>query len=155
MQPLPDTSRAAKADKAKAREVTRDGAKQPSSVTSKIRSLLVGASVVVIVLGTFKLAMNLLDAGGAPPMPAMEKSSEQPSTLTPADSGARAPAPEQLVPAPSLTSPTPIGKQSQNNSAPATDADRVRRNSASTGRRCPRHHRRNSERSAIGRKSRW
>ena len=122
VQPLPDKSRAAKADKAKAREVTKDGAKQPSSVTSKIRSLLVGASVVVIVLGTFKLAMNLLDAGSAPPMPAMEKSSEQPSTLTPADSGARAPAPEQLVPAPSLTSPTPIGKQSQNNSAPATDA---------------------------------
>jgi localization factor PodJL len=122
VQPLPDTSRGAKADKAKAREVTKDGAKQPSSVTSKIRSLLVGASVVVIVLGTFKLAMNLLDAGSAPPMPAMEKSSEQPSTLTPADSGARAPSPEQLVPAPSLTSPTPIGKQSQNNSAPATDA---------------------------------
>jgi len=121
-QPLPDNSRATKADKAKAREATRDGAKQPSSVTSKIRSLLVGASVVVIVLGTFKLAMNLLETGSAPPRPAMEKSSEQPSTLTPGDSGARAPAPEQLVPAPSLTSPTPIGRQSQNNSAPATDA---------------------------------
>ena len=30
------------------------------------RSLLVGASVVVIVLGTFKMAMTLLDSGGLP-----------------------------------------------------------------------------------------
>jgi localization factor PodJL len=125
VQPLPDKSRSTKAEKAKAKEAAReaakDGTKQPSSVTSKIRSLLVGASVVVIVLGTFKLAMNLLDTGSAPPMPAVQKSTEQPSTLTPADSGAKAPAPEQLVPAPSLTSPTPIGKQSLNNSAPETD----------------------------------
>ncbi len=40
-------------------------------MTSKIRSLLVGASVVVIVLGTFKMAMTLLDTGTTPPpMPA-------------------------------------------------------------------------------------
>ena len=36
-------------------------AKEASTITSKIRSLLVGASVVVIVLGTFKMAMTLLD----------------------------------------------------------------------------------------------
>ncbi|MBS0528936.1 MAG: hypothetical protein JSS22_06060, partial [Proteobacteria bacterium] len=36
-----------------------------SNITSKIRSLLVGASVVVIVLGSFKFAMSLLDS--APP----------------------------------------------------------------------------------------
>ena len=47
--------------------------KEPSTITSKIRSLLVGASVVVIVLGTFKMAMTLLDTGSAPPMPAMEE----------------------------------------------------------------------------------
>ena len=41
-------------------------AKEPSTITSKIRSLLVGASVVVIVLGTFKMAMTLLDGGSAP-----------------------------------------------------------------------------------------
>ena len=40
--------------------------KEPSNITSKIRSLLVGASVVVIVLGTFKMAMTLLDTGSAP-----------------------------------------------------------------------------------------
>jgi len=32
----------------------------PSSMTSKVRSLLVGVSVVVIVLGTFRMAMTLL-----------------------------------------------------------------------------------------------
>ena len=37
--------------------------KEASTITSKIRSLLVGASVVVIVLGTFKMAMTLLDGG--------------------------------------------------------------------------------------------
>ena len=51
----------------------QDANKEPSTITSKIRSLLVGASVVVIVLGTFKMAMTLLDAGSAPPMPAMEE----------------------------------------------------------------------------------
>ena len=42
-----------------------DSAKGSSTITSKIRSLLVGASVVVIVLGTFKMAMTLLDSGAA------------------------------------------------------------------------------------------
>src|SRR6266404_2720298 len=41
-------------------------AKEPSSITTKIRSLLVGASVVVIVLGTFKMAMTLLEGAGLP-----------------------------------------------------------------------------------------
>jgi localization factor PodJL len=83
-----------------------------SSITSKIRSLLVGASVVVIVLGTFKMAMNLLDSGSPPPMPAME---EPASALSPADKSA-APA----TPGPSMTSPTPLGKQSNNYTAPNT-----------------------------------
>jgi localization factor PodJL len=86
-----------------------------SSITSKIRSLLVGASVVVIVLGTFKMAMNLLDTSSAPPMPAME---EPASSLSPADKSA-APAMQAPAPgAPSMTSPTPLGRQSNNSSAP-------------------------------------
>jgi localization factor PodJL len=55
-------------------------------------------------------------------MPATEKSS-QPSTLTPADSSAKAPATQQPAPAPeqpALTSPAPIGRQSLNKFAPAT-----------------------------------
>ncbi|MFZ2156215.1 MAG: hypothetical protein WAV72_08865, partial [Bradyrhizobium sp.] len=89
---------------------------------SKIRSLLVGASVVVIVLGTFKMAMTLLDSGTAPPMPAMESSNEPaPSLQAPADGGAKPAMPAPAMP--SMTSPTPIGRQSFNNSAPgATSA---------------------------------
>jgi localization factor PodJL len=86
-------------------------AKAASTVTSKIRSLLVGASVVVIVLGTFKMAMTLLDAGAPPTMPATEHSDDAPS---PASSvGGSNVAPSQTLP--SMTSPVPIGRQSFNN----------------------------------------
>ncbi|HTY17546.1 MAG TPA: hypothetical protein VMH82_07440, partial [Myxococcota bacterium] len=59
-------------------------------ITSKIRSVLVAASVVVIVLGTFKMAMTLLDGWGgqgASPAPssAVESRSEpQPPIQAPA-----------------------------------------------------------------------
>jgi len=95
----------------------RDKAKEPSTITSKIRSLLVGASVVVIVLGTFKMAMTLLDGGTAPQPPAVENSSEpQPSAQSPADDSAKPAMPDTATP--SMTSPTPIGRQSLNSSAP-------------------------------------
>jgi localization factor PodJL len=91
---------------------------EPSTITSKIRSLLVGASVVVIVLGTFKMAMTLLDGGSAPAAPPMENSSEQaPSAQPPADDSARPATPDPA--GPSMTSPTPIGRQSLNGSAPS------------------------------------
>lgn len=99
----------------RAREKGQEGA---STITSKIRSLLVGASVVVIVLGTFKMAMNLLDGGGPAPSPqAMENSSPAPAPQAPPPVETRPAAPEQVTP--SMTSPTPIGKQSLNNPAPA------------------------------------
>lgn len=89
-----------------------------STITSKIRSLLVGASVVVIVLGTFKMAMNLLDGGSPPPSPqAMEDSSPAPAPQAPPPVETKPATPEQVTP--SMTSPTPIGRQSQNNAAPA------------------------------------
>ncbi|THD67044.1 MAG: hypothetical protein E7813_12880 [Bradyrhizobium sp.] len=90
-------------------------AKEPSTITTKIRSLLVGASVVVIVLGTFKMAMTLLDGGNPPPMPAMENSSEPPAQA-PADDGAKPAAPAPA--APSMNPPAPIGRQSLNRSVP-------------------------------------
>ena len=91
--------------------------KGQSTITSKIRSLLVGASVVVIVLGTFKMAMTLLDNGIVPQMPAMENSSEsQSSAQTPAADGGKPAMPAPA--APSMTSPTPIGRQSLNNYTP-------------------------------------
>jgi localization factor PodJL len=95
---------------------TGDNAGEPSTITSKIRSLLVGASVVVIVLGTFKMAMTLLDSGSPPPMPAMENSSEQAPAQPPGGDGAKPAMPDAVTP--SMTSPTPIGRQSFNNAAP-------------------------------------
>lgn len=105
-------------DKGKGQAQGQQGA---STITSKIRSLLVGASVVVIVLGTFKMAMNLLEGGSAPPAPqAMENTSSQPAPQAPPPVENKPAAPEQVTP--SMTSPTPIGKQSLNNAAPATSS---------------------------------
>ncbi|MBR0966373.1 SEL1-like repeat protein [Bradyrhizobium diazoefficiens] len=109
------TKSAAKA--ANAVRAKDNGQEGGSTITAKIRSLLVGASVVVIVLGTFKMAMNLLDGGNAPPAPqAMEDSSSAPAPQAPPVESKPA-APEQVTP--SMTSPTPIGKQSLNTAAPA------------------------------------
>src|SRR5712672_735053 len=107
-----------KAARSPFKDAARDKTKETSAVTSKIRALLVGASVVVIVLSTFKMAMTLLDGSSVPALPAMESSSEQaPSAQPPADDGAKPAAPAPVMP--SLTSPTPIGRQSFNSSAPS------------------------------------
>jgi localization factor PodJL len=105
-----------KATRNQLKAATGDKPGEPSTITSKIRSLLVGASVVVIVLGTFKMAMTLLDSGSPPPMPAMENSSEQVPAQPPGGDGAKPAMPDAVTP--SMTSPTPIGRQSFNNAAP-------------------------------------
>ena len=108
------TGRAAKAGADRSKEKGKDGG---STITSKIRSLLVGASVVVIVLGTFKMAMNLLDGGSAPAPQAMQDVPSEPAPQpAPPPAESKPAAPEQITP--SMTSPTPIGRQSQNNAAP-------------------------------------
>lgn len=101
-------------------DAARAAAKAPvaasSPIASKIRALLVGASVVVIVLGTVKMGMNLLSSGD--PMksaPATETSVTPPPALQPSPSEApkQDEAPQQpRSEAPSMTSPTPIDKQS-------------------------------------------
>jgi localization factor PodJL len=104
--------------------VSADADKEETGIGPKIRSLLVGASVVVIVLGTFKLAMSLLD-GGSPPPPAhgIESQSEAaPPPQMPAAPPARSGAPDQGMP--SMTSPTPLDRQSYNRSMP-TEAETV------------------------------
>lgn len=103
------------ADKSKSAKVApklADGDKGPSTIGSKIRSLLVGASVVVIVLGSFKMAMTLLDSGSPAPMaenihsaPPLQLNAPEPAEV---ETKPVAPAPAM----PSMTSPTPIGKQS-------------------------------------------
>ncbi|MCO5131760.1 MAG: hypothetical protein M9932_14550 [Xanthobacteraceae bacterium] len=87
------TSRAAKLNDS-IRAAAKDGV-----VGSKIRALLIGASVVVIVLGAFKVAMTFLDSQSTP-MAQNGVSRKAPAIAPPpAD-------------APSLTSPTPIDRQS-------------------------------------------
>lgn len=89
-----------------------------SKVSSRIRALLVGASVVVIVLGTVKMGLNLLNGRDhAQSPPAAESSSATPA-LPPVNNGE--PRSENIVPAmPSITSPTPIDRQSLNVPSPA------------------------------------
>ncbi|MBU6461307.1 MAG: SEL1-like repeat protein [Bradyrhizobium sp.] len=115
-QPTGKPAKPAKAARIQAKaSATAPGDKEPSTITSKIRSLLVGASVVVIVLGTFKLAMTLLDGGSLLQFPAGKSSSTPAPAQAPADSDAK---PESPAPAtPSMTAPTPIGRQSYNNSS--------------------------------------
>jgi localization factor PodJL len=101
--------------------------KNPSNISSKIRSLLVGASVVVIVLGTFKMAMTLLDTGSVLQLPMMEQPGEPAAPAqppAPSESSARPAMP--AAPAPLMISPTPVEKQSNNSSAPNTlDSARI------------------------------
>ena len=93
--------------------------KNASNISSKIRSLLVGASVVVIVLGTFKMAMTLLDTGSVLQLPMMEQSSEPAAPVhAPAPAGSSPRPATPAVPAPLMISPTPVEKQSNNSSAP-------------------------------------
>ncbi|HZR85643.1 MAG TPA: hypothetical protein VFB02_02510 [Bradyrhizobium sp.] len=102
--------------------------KDSSGVTSKIRSVLVAASVVVIVLGTFKLAMSLLEGSsglGPAPAPAVESASEPQTPIQAPAANSAAPAPTEQV-TPQMTSPTPLGKQSFNTSgAPEVTASAV------------------------------
>jgi localization factor PodJL len=117
----PPPEKAGRLVKAGAGDKSKDNGdgKEPSNITSKIRAVLVAASVVVIVLGTFKMAMTLLDGGSNPTsVPAAENTFEpQPAPKPAADrSDKPAAAPDQVTP--SLTSPTPIGRQSLNTMAP-------------------------------------
>jgi localization factor PodJL len=110
-------AKAKPADKTKAQD--KPEGKEPSTLTSKIRSLLVGASVVIIVLGAFKVAMTLLDGGTASQTLPIDRSSDAPAVVEPpADDAAAAPTPAPVPAAPSMTSPTPLGRQSNNSTAP-------------------------------------
>jgi localization factor PodJL len=79
-----------------------------SGITSNIRSLLVGVSVVVIVLSSFKFAMTLLDS--SPRETLSESSPAAPVTKPPAD--AEAGPGTETPPSPSMIAPTPIDRHS-------------------------------------------
>lgn len=89
---------------AKLNDSIRAAANKGGKISSKIRALLVGASIVVIVLGTFKLAMTFLDGQSTPvAQNAVSKKMPAPGPA----------APSAAAEAPSMTSPTPIDRQSQ------------------------------------------
>jgi localization factor PodJL len=90
-----------------------------SGITSKLRSLLVGASVVVIVLGGLKFAMSLLD-GKQRAAVSETRPVALPDTKSPADAEA-APGADRPNATPSMTSPTPVDRQSMN-SPPSADS---------------------------------
>lgn len=93
-----------------ARNAAKATAVGDSGISSKIRALLVGASVVVIVLGTVKMGMNLLSGR------------DDANTSLPAESSVTPPAPSpvpengprsDVAPVmPSMTSPTLLTRQS-------------------------------------------
>ena len=122
-------SAAKAAPKAKPGDNAKADDKNASNVSSKIRSLLVGASVVVIVLGTFKMAMTLLDTGSVLQLPMMEHASEPAAPVqapAPAENSVRPAIPATPAPGPLMISPTPVEKQSNNSSAPNTlDSARI------------------------------
>jgi localization factor PodJL len=122
------TAKAAPKDKGGDKAKTGDKAdgKNASTLSSKVRSLLVGASVVVIVLGTFKMAMTLLDTGSVLQLPMMEQPAEPAPAQAPAPAEGSARPAAPAAPAPLMMSPTPVEKQSNNSSAPNTlDSARV------------------------------
>lgn len=96
---------------AKLNDSIRSAANKGGAISSKIRALLVGASVVVIVLGTFKLAMTFLD-GQSTPVAQNTASKKIPIPAAP-----------PTADAPSITSPTPIDRQSQR--TPAEDSPKL------------------------------
>jgi localization factor PodJL len=81
--------------------------------SSRIRSILVGLGVVVLVAGAFKIALTFLDTMESMPAQTTEKSSA-PAALTPppAPAPVSSPKAEAPVPNPLLTSPTAVERHS-------------------------------------------
>jgi localization factor PodJL len=116
------TNRGAKPDQSQGRT-----ARGPSTIRSKIRGFLVAASVVVIVLSSFKMAMTLLE-GTSPPSAVPKETTRETSKEVSSEAAPIAPLPTEsqdrpATPAPvlpSMTSPTPIGRQPLTAPAPSS-----------------------------------
>lgn len=102
-----------------ARLASKTPATTASPLSSRIRAILVGASVIVIVFSTVKMAMNLFNSGD-PAMPAPAAESSAAPQIAPVTEPSAPGIDNPGIAAPSMTSPTPIGKQSMNQ--PASDS---------------------------------
>ena len=106
-----------------ARSAAKAATNSDSGISSKIRALLVGASVVVIVLGTVKMGMNLL--GGHDSANSSLPTESSVTAPAPPPAGDGEPRSEAAPVMPSITSPTPLDRQSMTTQAPpaATPAE--------------------------------
>jgi localization factor PodJL len=98
-------------------KVTAAGAGEAAAARpSRIRAILVGFGVVVVVLGAFKIALTILESQDNAPAQSVEKSVTPSSLAPPPVPLVPAPAPmpkaEAPAPAPLLTSPTAVERQS-------------------------------------------
>lgn len=93
-----------------ARSAAKAATTGDSGLSSKIRALLVGASVVVIVLGTVKMGMNLLGGHNSDNTSLPAESSVAPVPPPVPENGPRSDASPAIIP--SMTSPTLLTRQS-------------------------------------------
>ena len=93
-----------------ARSAAKSATGGDSGLSSKIRALLVGASVVVIVLGTVKMGMNLLSSNDSTNSSLPAESSVAPAPPPAPENGPRSDASPAITP--SMTSPTLLTRQS-------------------------------------------
>jgi len=99
-----------------ARNAAKAASMGDSSMSSKIRALLVGASVIVILLGTVKMGMNLLNGRDSTTPTLPESSMTQPAPTPSSENGPRSDAAPIITP--SMTSPATISSQSMNAAIP-------------------------------------
>lgn len=92
-----------------ARNAAKAATSGDSGLSSKIRALLVGASVVVIVLGTVKMGMNLLSGHDSANTSLPAESSVAPAPPPIPENGPRSDASPAITP--SMTSPTLLTRQ--------------------------------------------
>jgi localization factor PodJL len=107
---------AARSAAAKATAKVTSAAGETPAKSSRIRSILVGFGVVVVVLGAFKIALTILESYDSAPAQTTDKSVAPSSLVAPPAPPAPAPAPASMpkaeVPVPLLTSPTAVERQS-------------------------------------------
>jgi localization factor PodJL len=83
-----------------------------SAKPSRLRSIIVGLAVVVLVAGAFKIALTFLDNMDNGPTQAIEKSTTPAAIAPPPAAPVPSPKAEAPTPSPLLTSPTAVERQS-------------------------------------------
>lgn len=114
---MPDHSRRVSMMPEAPRQVISAAADHSSTITSRIRSLLVGTGVIVLALGGFKIATLTMDQGGEAELTAPIAMEDLENAPEPPTASISTPQLPRAVP-PSVTSPVPFDQQGL--SAPAS-----------------------------------